>query len=369
MESYIMNKSLYSKSLKLVLLSVLLLQASSQVFAMENGKRKAADQGDSEYRESKRTRGDTFTDSDPEADEDNVVADPKDPFEDPFQTMQIVANNSEEAANAAAVNMNQPGEDELQIAALTYKALINDQFGDTFTDSDPEADEDNVVADPKDPFEDLFQPMQIVANNSEEAAKNVGEASLEGIQQQSRDYLALINDQFKELIKSFSKPSGFHCIKPKTITNGFDKKMTLLQILITKTSSKSNLELIKACLEKYHEMLNAPDNDGWTPLHYVAAAHTSKKSVEVMGQWYESKVNNIASASDIMRILLGVGADPNITDKEGHNPLFYAKACATNANKRIKLLEAAMNGIESGTAIQNTTKATITTTTTTTDNN
>jgi cytohesin len=60
---------------------------------------------------------------------------------------------------------------------------------------------------------------------------------------------------------------------------------------------------------------NAEDNDGWTPLHFVAQ---------------EGRV-------DAVKILLERGADPRIADNEGHTPLDYAHDSAIRS-----LLESAM---------------------------
>jgi len=125
--------------------------------------------------------------------------------------------------------------------------------------------------------------------------------------------------------------------------------LTLLHIIIARTAP--NLEIIKEILENFPEMINAQDNDGWTPLHYLAAAYTT---TEVKEQWYASKIFPMKKSLEIMIMLLNAGANANITDNDGKYAVDYIfnkkqslksqlLKIAMESNSREQFLKAAMN--------------------------
>jgi ankyrin repeat protein len=141
------------------------------------------------------------------------------------------------------------------------------------------------------------------------------------------------------------------------LENHANDKLTILHKAIL-ISNRPSLQSIKAIIDENrdlinHGLINAVDKDGWTPLHYVAAAYTSSghKPSEVAKQWYNYKVRNIKNARHIMEMLLQAGADPDAKDNYGQNPLFYNNACFRAESPRKKLLRKAMAKMSLRTAV------------------
>ena len=108
-----------------------------------------------------------------------------------------------------------------------------------------------------------------------------------------------------------------------------------------------NITAVKKTINEKPTLIDVEDKDKWTPLYYVSAAYTNtkyKNPPKITNQRYNGKVYYIKNAFTIMKMLLDAGANPDVKDNDGKNPLFYAttqerKALLSKAMEKRKLLD------------------------------
>lgn len=264
MEGYIM-KSLYSKSLRLILLTVLTLQASSTVLAMQDANDVTDFEGFSADSD--------FWDTTPE----------------PF-IMEAQKRTFDEVDNS-----NGPEDDTLEAPESKYQK--NDTYQAT---------------------EDLGLPIEIV----EKPIESISPTQAHVAREQYMNKLCIKCRKYAQ----------------KNEAEIFASGITPLQIAIIKNHPRCVKKLLNNGANP-----NEKDNDGWTALHYVAAADTGSP-IKESEKPYAKKIYKVKTAIEIMILLLQAEANPNITDNDGHNPWYYT--IDKKIQKRAAMLEYSMAGLE-----------------------
>jgi hypothetical protein len=333
MKDYIVQKNLYSKSLKLALMLALVLQASTNIFAMDPNDFSAIDH-----------YGTTDDDFPMYSVQDLIT-----------QAPSLVTNGSEGPISKAEdyyhieVDGQERPEDgeidnflnwplHLQPASTTAKPVDWSWMNRLNPDNDSKLPVNNEV--------DMQGQARLTTDATKTSQQTTDQAigskrKLEEISQQIEDDVDLTpNKKFKKESAKFNMTRYFK----KHATDGLSRLHKAILI-----RNGRNIYEIKKIIDENPKLVNVGDKDGWTPIYYVTVAFTEteyKKPQKVAEykkvlaeKWYNNKVCRIEYALTIMIMLLHADADTNIIDTRGQNLLSYAKDCLKSGNLRRKLLE------------------------------